>query len=193
MYYLTKVVILFSLFNSRTVTNHCSTQYIFRRAIFRGWFILKDFDLRVRISWVSSTQKTINSKHPSVQHKKFRQFTTKYRAIFVRLMHFCWTDDFFVLNSRVCWKDVFCVEVTVFCVELTSVLNWRILGAEKELNWRVCYTEGDPYIENFSKNVCSPYYEWPESDILLSKIFGRTQFQIFLRFSRLRVKWFGLE
>ena len=144
MYYLTKVVILFSLFNSRTVTNHCSTQYIFRRAIFRGLFILKDFDLRLPVSWASSTQKTMNSTHPSVKHKKFRQFNTKYRAIFVGLTHLWWTDNFLVLNSRVCWTDRFCVEVTVFCVQLMGVLNWRvfllnwrILGAGKELNWRV--------------------------------------------------------
>ena len=120
MYYLTKLVILFSLFNSRTVTNHCSTQYIFRRAIFRGLFILKDFDLRLPVSSASSTQKTINSTHPSVKHRKFRQFNTKYRAIFVGPTHLCWTDDFLVLNSRFFWTDR-------FCVDLTSVLNWHFL------------------------------------------------------------------
>ena len=192
MYYLTKVVILFSLFNSRTVTNHCSTQYIFRRAIFRGWCILKDFDLRVRISWVSSTQKTINSTHPSVQHKKIVSSPLNIELFFsdwcisveltifscwthgfVEQTFFCWSDGFFVLNWRVCWTDAF----------------WGL-----KRSWTDgCDTEGDPYIENFSKNLWSPYYESPESDILLSKIFGRTQFQIFLRFSRLRVKWFGLE
>ena len=64
MYYLTEIVILFSLFNSRTITNHCSTQYIFRRTIFRALFILKDLDQRV----------------PSVQHT--RQFNTKWPLLF---------------------------------------------------------------------------------------------------------------
>ena len=144
MYYLTKVVILFSLFNSRTVTNHCSTQYIFRRAIFRGWFILKDFDLRVRISWVSSTQKTINSTHPSVQHKKIVSSPLNIELFFsdwcisVELTIFsCWTHGFV--------EQTFFVEVTVFlcwtdeCVELTTFLCWN--DGSFVSNWRLCLSD----------------------------------------------------
>ena len=47
-----------------------------------------------------------------------------------------WTDGFFVMTWWVYWADGFCVELTVFDIELTNVLNWHFF-----LNWRVCWTD----------------------------------------------------
>ena len=97
----------------------------------------------------------LSSTHPSVQYKK-RQFNTAVSSTHEKM---CWTDffvlnwrflcvelTFFVLNWRFCWSEAFCVELMLFGVELTGVLNWRFfvlnwrtLRAEKK--WSLCWTD----------------------------------------------------
>ena len=111
-------------------------------------------------------RKSASSAKASLLHKK-SQFNTKNRLFNTQMR--CWTDallcwnwrvfcaelTFFVLNWRVCWSDVFCVELTgcwsdVFlCLTEVFVLNGRFVM----LNWRILLKRSGPFVLNWGGGV----------------------------------------
>ena len=104
---------------------------------------------------VSSTHKKrqLDTKKRLFNTKK-RQFNTPAsltQKLFFIGFFFVLNWRFFVLNCRVCWTESFwcwtdgflcwadgCVELTIFYVELTGVLNWRFLSVKLT---HLCWTE----------------------------------------------------